>query len=243
MSRLTARLDRRLVAGALVLGASAVLLAAGLFSIIVALGDDPADLPGEGSIHEIIADTGAQSNAPGGEGQAPDVAALPPVRFSVPRLYIDAPVVALGLDEDRNPIVPDRPDQVAWYDFSAAPGAASNAVFSGHVDWRTREGDPIPGVFYRLRELEIGDTISVTLADGAQATYRVTGNVAVPYDDPNVVKAMGATSRDVMTVITCGGTWQKDWRARYGGNYSHRVIVRAERVPDLAEGNVTGGES
>ncbi len=123
----------------------------------------------------------------------------------------------------------------------AAPGQAGNAVFSGHVDWITRSGDPIPGAFYRLRELELGDSISLDLDDGTQLLYRVTGNVAVPYDDPNVLKVMGAAQKDVITLITCGGTWKKDNRDRYGGNYSHRIIVRAERVLGLAQNAAGGG--
>jgi sortase (surface protein transpeptidase) len=40
---------------------------------------------------------------------------------------------------------------------------------------------------------------------------------------------MEATTNDVITLITCGGTWQRDAESRYGGDYSHRIIVRAER--------------
>lgn len=41
---------------------------------------------------------------------------------------------------------------------------------------------------------------------------------------------MDATTSDVITLITCGGTWQRDAESRYGGDYSHRIIVRAERA-------------
>src|SRR3990170_2014364 len=114
-----------------------------------------------------------------------------------------------------------------------APGRGSNAVFSGHVDWYYW-GKPGEGVFYHLRELQIGDEITVDLADGNQVRYRVTGNVAVAYDDPDVVRVMDPTSKDVVTLITCGGTWLRDYSNPAGGNYSHRVIVRAERVSGLA---------
>jgi sortase (surface protein transpeptidase) len=80
--------------------------------------------------------------------------------------------------------------------------------------------------------MKIGDIIDVTLADGSSLRYRVTGNVATPYDDPNVVKVMNPTDRDVITVITCGGSWVSSGRSANGGNYSHRIIVRAERVVD-----------
>lgn len=209
---------------------SAALLAVGLFAIISALGNDGADLPSEGSLQEILGtSTPAASPLP----SRPPAPA--PVRFLIPRLYIDAPVATLGLDSNHNPLVPDRPDQVAWYDFSASPGQSDNAVFAGHVDWQTRRGDPIPGVFYRLRELKIGDQIAVTLADGSQLQYRVTGNVATAYNDPNVVRAMGSSSRDVITLITCGGAWVIDPSQHNGGNYTHRIIVRAERVSSAVQ--------
>jgi hypothetical protein len=44
---------------------------------------------------------------------------------------------------------PDNAWDVAWYDFSARPGAGSNAVFSGHVDYH----DVGPAVFWNLRDL------------------------------------------------------------------------------------------
>ncbi len=236
MSRMALRWDRRLAAGASILAASTAMLAFGLFSIVAALRSDGAELPHQGSIQDILAAAAPSGNGDTGSA-APGAPVIAPVRLGIPRLYIDAPVVTLGLDENRIPRVPDRPDQVAWYDFSAPPGRGSNAVFSGHVDWQTRQGDPIPGVFYRLREMEIGDVIDLALEDGTRLEYRVTGNVATPYDDPNVIKAMQPTSRDVITLITCGGTWLRDPSEKYGGNYSHRIIVRAELIKSSAPGN------
>ena len=237
------KLDRRLALGGLVLLASLALLAVGLFSIIATLTSESADLPSEGSLDDIVGDANLSAQdlaatATAGQAAPPGPA---PVRIVIPRLYIEAPVVALGLMPDNYPDVPDEPNEVAWYTFSAPPGQSSNAVFSGHVDWITSRGDPIPGVFYRLREMEIGDVIRVVLDDGTELQYRVTGNVATAYDDPNVVKVMQGTAKDVITLITCGGTWQKDYRAPYGGNYSHRVIVRAERAQGLAESGAGGG--
>jgi hypothetical protein len=50
-------------------------------------------------------------------------------RFVIPGLYIDAPsITETWTRRSRS----RRPDQVAWYDFSASPGFANNAVFSGH---------------------------------------------------------------------------------------------------------------
>jgi LPXTG-site transpeptidase (sortase) family protein len=232
MSRFLDRLDRRVMLGAIVIVASLGLLAAGIFSVVSALTDDPADLPNEGSLNDILQDSidpEDPSALPDDEGPPP----IAPVHIAIPRVHIDAPVITLGTDEQRNPLVPDTGEEVAWYTFSASPGRG-NAVLSGHVDWQTRDGNPVPGAFYRLRELQIGDTIKLSLEDGASLTYRVTGNVAAAFDDPNVLKAMGTTSKDVVTLITCGGTWFHDSSKPLGGTYTHRIVVRAERVADVA---------
>ena len=231
-------INRNLAITGLVLFASTLLLVAGLVSIIVALSDDDVDLPSEGSLEEILQEHEAAPAADSAALSEPDIPA--PTRIGIPSIGVDASIVVMGLDAENYPEVPNTGDEVAWYTFSAPPGRGSNAVFSGHVDWYYW-GQPGEGVFYHLRELEIGDEISLDLEDGTQLRYSVTGNVATAYNDPNVVEVMDPTSKDVLTLITCGGTWQKDYSNPNGGNYSHRVIVRAERVLDLASGQTAGG--
>jgi len=223
------KIDRRLTVTGLVLVASTALLLVGLVSVLVALSDDNVDLPNEGSLEEILQDGEPSSST----GQPARPTGPAPERIAIPAIGVDAAVLAMGRDSQNDPEVPDSGSDVGWYTFTAAPGRGSNAVFSGHVDWYYW-GEPGVGVFYRLRELVIGDEITVDLADGNQVRYRVTGNVAVAYDDPDIEEVMDPTSKDVVTLITCGGTWLRDYSNPNGGNYSHRVIVRAERVTGLA---------
>lgn len=220
-----------MIAGAL------VAVVVGVSAMVLALRDDGVELPDQGSLTDIVDEETDEATAP---PEAAEVTAAPPAlaptRMVIPRLYVDAPVVALGLTADNQPDVPKRPDQVAWYpSFSTAPGQSSNSVLTGHVDWQTPDKIPIPGVFYRLREMKIGDLIEITLEDGSKLEYRVRANVGVVYDDPEVLQVMQPTNKDVITLITCGGSWLKDGRQPNGGNYSHRVVVRAERVYTLAE--------
>ena len=229
------KIDRRLTVTGLVLLASTALLLVGLVSILVALGDDNVDLPNEGSLEQILSQSSPSGASEDGQPEGPA-----PRRIAIPKIGVDATVLALGRDPENNPEVPDSGRDVAWYTFSAPPGRGSNAVFSGHVDWYYW-GEPGEGVFYHLRELQIGDEITVGLEDGTQLRYRVTGNVAVAYDNPDIGRVMDPTSNDVVTLITCGGTWLRDYSNPNGGNYSHRVIVRAERVSGLAS-EQTGSE-
>jgi sortase A len=238
MRQRLAKIDRRLTIAGLVVLASSLLLIIGLVSIFTALDDDNVDLPSEGSLEEILQE---HEPAQASETPAPSEPDAPrPIRITIPGIGVDAPIVAMALDSRSYPEVPDSGSDVAWYTFSAPPGTGSNAVFSGHVDWYYW-GLPGEGVFYHLRELQIGDEISLELENGNRLRYIVTGNVGVAYDDPNVIKVMDSTSRDVITLITCGGTWLRDYSNPAGGNYSHRVIVRAERVLDLASGQAEDG--
>ncbi len=225
---------RRLALGIGIGVISAASLGVAVAVIALSAVSDDLNLPNEGSLADILEEDSPADNEGVVSVGEPEFVSVPrgplPVRVDIPGIYIDAPVITLGLGDDAIPDVPQRPDQIAWYNFSATPGQNSNAVFSGHVDWQTSRGDPIPGVFYRLRELHIGDTITVTLETDDVLEYRVTGNVATTYDDPNVVRSMDPAIRDVITLITCGGSWEYDPSKDTGGNYSHRVVVRAERV-------------
>src|SRR3989304_4280676 len=147
------KIDRRLAVTGLVLLASTALLLVGLVSILVARGDDNVDLPNEGSLEQILSESSPSGASEDGQPEGPA-----PRRIAIPKIGVDATVLALGRDPENNPGVPDSGRDVAWYTFSAPPGRGSNAVFSGHVDWYYW-GEPGEGIFYHLRELQIGDEI------------------------------------------------------------------------------------
>jgi len=229
--------DRRFRVGLVLGAASLLIMGIGLFAVVSALTDSGVKLPHQGSIEDIVG--GGAAGATIVPGHVNDNTPAPtgpkPVRIAIPRIYVDAPIVELGFEPGTaQPAVPDRGDEAAWYDFNPPPGIGFNALFSGHVDWQTPDHKPVAGVFYRLRELEIGDLITVTLEDGRTLDYRVTGNVAAQYTDPNVVKAMQPVEKDVITLMTCGGEWIPNPSEENGGNYSDRIVVRAERVADGA---------
>jgi LPXTG-site transpeptidase (sortase) family protein len=155
----------------------------------------------------------------------------PPVRIVIPAIRVDAEVIALGLDAQAVPQVPDRSNAqrpgrvVAWYDFSARPGQGSNAVFAGHVTW-----DRAPAVFWDLGKLAAGDLLRIVVQDGRQLVYQVSETFMVDPAQPDAVRVMYPTSEDMVTLITCGGTFVPDRASPLGGDYSHRVVVRARLV-------------
>ncbi len=230
--RTTLRPPRLLLAGIL-LTASLAFLASGLTGLFLARGHGP-ELKTVGG--------------PGPVGTATTTVATPPpssagiARLIISKIGVDAPVVAMGVDENGIPKVPDNPYDVVWYDWSSKPGWGSNAVFAGHFDW-TINGKPVTGVFYSLAALGLGDIVEVKLADGTDYKYSIIGNLAIPDGDPQAMDLMAATPVDMVTLITCGGVWTPDPSDPLGGRYDHRQVVRAQLIgetpaPSSGEGHI-----
>jgi LPXTG-site transpeptidase (sortase) family protein len=235
--------SRRLAIAGLTLAAAALLLWVGVYGVLLGgFGGDGGDAGDDGGA-SIVATTPTPppelSSAPG----PPSTRGAPPSnavqstassgvlagRIVIESIGVNAPVIILSLDSANFPQVPNGPNDVAWYDFGKRPGQGGNAVFSGHVSW-TVDGKAVAAVFWPMKDVKAGDVIKVALEDGVEYQYKVTMNKAVPWDDPNGVSWMYDTPDEVVTLITCGGTWVADSSQALGGNYTHRVIVRAERV-------------
>ena len=212
---------KRLLMG---VGGLALLAAAGIGGYVLLSGGDE----GEEAPPAVEATQTVDATAPPAESGPP----LNEVyRMIIEKIGVDAPVAPYGLDEQAVPLVPQGPDAaqvVAWYDFSAKPGTGSNAVFAGHVTWN---GD---AVFRNLNKLEEGDTIKLRDNQGAEVVYRVKSNVLVDPNDPESVKVMYPTDKDEATIITCGGEYFETNDPIAGGDYTGRVIIKAELV-DVTE--------
>jgi LPXTG-site transpeptidase (sortase) family protein len=157
---------------------------------------------------------------------APAAPIEPPLRDAAYRIVIDrigvnASVFTYGLDANRVPEVPLNGTDVAWYNFSAPPGTGSNAVFAGHVTWGGN------AVFYELDEVQVGDRINLRGDSGVELSYVVSDSFLVDPDDPNALSVMSPTDKDVITLITCGGSFYYTGDPVFNGDYTHRRIVRA----------------
>ena len=169
---------------------------------------------------------------------APEPDLPTPLRLVIESIAVDAPIVELGMDSEGIPYVPLNGQDVAWYNFSSKPGAGSNAVFAGHINW-----ERAPGVFSELADVQIGDTVRLISDDGSEYVYEVFANFPVDPDGDSVdadndgsPDVMEATDEDTVTLITCGGSWIPDASERFGGNYTNRTIVQARLVEStLAE--------
>jgi len=201
----------------------AALLAAGALTLFALTHEECCSDVGTATTFGTGLDSALLTPQPSPTAPLPTPVDAPIARIAIPKYEVDAPVVIRGVDANRVMETPDGPYNVAWYNFSQRPGYGSNAVFSGHVDYV----DYGPAVFWHLKDLVEGDTIEVRLTEGTVYTYRVVSRsqVAAEPTQEELAQIVGETPTEVVTLITCGGTFD-------GRQYDQRTIVRAERVYD-----------
>ena len=153
------------------------------------------------------------ARAPRGE------AAAPPARLRLPRLGIDAPVVAVTVDADGLLAVPQDSHRLGWWRGGATPGDAQGSiVIDGHVDSAISG----PGALFRLGDSRPGDDVVLTDHRGHSTTYAVVGlrryaKATLPVAD--------VFARDVeprLVLVTCGGAFDPASR-----HYADNVVAYA----------------
>jgi LPXTG-site transpeptidase (sortase) family protein len=148
--------------------------------------------------------------------RAPTVA---PERLRVPSIGVDAPVVAVGVEDDGEMEVPADVGDAGWYRHGPSPGEPGAAVIAGHVDSREQGR----GAFFDLRRLDVGARVEVTDADGNVQRFDV---VARRTYDKAGLPADALFSRDgrpQLVLITCGGDFDREARS-----YRENVVVYAQ---------------
>ncbi|HEV2636716.1 MAG TPA: sortase [Actinocrinis sp.] len=159
-----------------------------------------------------------------GDGSASSGAATPtptptpgirPVRIEIAQIHVDAPVQELGLTTTGALAVPTQVNQAGWYTGSALPGQPGPSVIAGHLD--SAEG---PAVFYGLRELKVGNEISIVLSTGTTVSYHVTGMASDLKSEFPTSAVYGPSPDGELRLITCSGSL-------VDGSYSDNLIVFA----------------
>ena len=149
------------------------------------------------------------------------VQAQQPVRLIIPALGVDAPIEAVGQDEDAQMGLPSSVATVAWYNLGPIPGETGNAVMAGHLDdVRGR-----PAVFWDLGELEAGDEIIVRFADKQERRFAVTGMESYAAEDAPLERIFGADFMRDLNLITCDGAWDAESKL-----YERRLVVYTRRI-------------
>lgn len=169
----------------------------------------PTADPGEASVP-----VSAGALPPGG------AAPVPPVKLSIPAIAVTATVNPVGVNRRTNEFeVPPSVDQVGWYRYG--PGLEANAgsvVIAGHVD----SADQGKGAFFRLRELDRGDTLTTTGSDGRDRRWRVVAREEYAKTRIPLDRYFARDGSPRLTLITCGGPFDPKTR-----HYRDNVVVTA----------------
>lgn len=140
----------------------------------------------------------------------------PPSRLRVKAIGVDTALETLHLGADGELTPPRTNEQAGWYADGTAPGDVGPAVLAGHVD--SQQG---PAVFFRLREIEAGDTIEVSRG-GRTVTFTVTSTAWYPKKAFPTDRVYGPTPDRQLRLITCGGVFDRTLRS-----YRDNLVVYA----------------
>lgn len=166
----------------------------------------------DSSISDVVQPGAAQANSdslyqPGSPliraGNAGE--SLVPLRLNIPAIGVNAFVESLGLRSNGDLATPAQHpwDDVGWYDLGPHPGDTGSAVIDGHLD---RPGG-YPAVFWRLRDIHVGDAVQVTNNGGGTLHFRVTRIAYYPPNQAPLQDIFGNQGGRYLNLITCAGDW------------------------------------
>jgi sortase (surface protein transpeptidase) len=199
-------------------------LAAGLAALVVATGCSAA---GAGGGAEPLPAASTTATA-GGVDAARDFrstrgyrATPVPVRIEIPTIGVASRLDRLGRAPDKTVEVPSRWEVAGWYAPGTRPGDPGSAVILGHVD--SKRG---PAVFFRLRELHQGDTVTIGRADGSSVRFVVQRTEQHPKARFPTDDVYYPTLTPALRLVTCGGEFDAT-----AGRYRSNLIVFATMAP------------
>jgi sortase (surface protein transpeptidase) len=152
--------------------------------------------------------------------EAPVVERSAPVAISIPAIDLATSLSRLGLNADGTVQVPNDPAKAGWFRLGPSPGQLGSSVILGHVD--SYQG---PAVFYRLRFLQAGDRVAVTLADGVVARFVVTKVAMYQKERFPARRVYASHGGSALQLVTCGGRFDTVTRS-----YQSNVVVYTSLV-------------
>ncbi|MDC0449214.1 class F sortase [bacterium] len=145
-----------------------------------------------------------------------------PVRLQVPTVGLDAQIVSVNVGPDGVMEAPEDWFVVGWYQKSGKVHQEKNMILNGHYDTNTGR----PAAFWVLKNIKVGDTVTVTDSYDRHYNYAVVDFLHVDIKDPARLSVLSdADGRSTLTLITCGGVWSPA-----DGTYTKRLVAKAELV-------------
>ena len=133
-----------------------------------------------------------------------NVAAVP-LRLIIPSVGIDAYVEQVGIQPNADMATPmlNRWEDAGWYEGGPHPGEHGSAVIDGHLD---RPGG-YPAVFWRLRQIQVGNEVLVKNKGGKTLHFRVTRIALYAPQEAPIQDIFGNGGGTYLNLITCAGDW------------------------------------
>jgi len=149
-----------------------------------------------------------------------------PVSLRIPAIGVSLRLSTLGLNPNGTVQVPGRDQAPGWFRLGPTPGQIGSAVILGHVD--DYKG---PAAFYRLRALRAGDTVDVSLGDGAVAHFAVTTVASYLKTQFPAQQVYASHGYSALQLVTCGGQFDSST-----GHYLSNVMVYTSLVATTPPG-------
>jgi|ERR1035437_1556972 LPXTG-site transpeptidase (sortase) family protein len=143
-----------------------------------------------------------------------------PTRLKIPKLNIDSSVEYVGLTSGGAMDVPQKPEDVAWYNLGPHPGELGSAVIAGHSGYKNNK----PAVFDNLYKLKKGDKVYVEDSNGNKITF-VINKISSYKENQNATDVfISNDAQSHLNLITCSGIWNAKEKT-----HSERLVVFADR--------------
>lgn len=143
-----------------------------------------------------------------------------PVRIVIPRIDVNAPVVALGVDKNGYMETPSNGQELGWYKPGVMPGQRGNAVIDGHYDTATQSA-----IFFALRTVQKGDVLFVMTQNGLVLSFTVYDIARFDAYHFPIQTVFGASTDRNLNLITCEGEYDS---LRH--TYLERLVVFTRRT-------------
>ena len=145
-----------------------------------------------------------------------------PRYIRIPKLSVFSRVMGVGVDKQGALKTPNNVFDTAWYKQSALPGQPGAMLIDGHVSsWSSH------GVFYGLKNLVPGDTMSIERGDGKVFNYEVVKTQVYDANNVDMTAAVTPVTKGTpgLNLISCDGT------VKPGTNeFNQRIVVFTKQV-------------
>lgn len=141
-----------------------------------------------------------------------------PTKLSIPSLGVRANVEPVGVRADGAMGIPEDYMNVSWYALGGKPGGEGSVVFAGHVNNSLTKA----GIFAHLSQIDLGDYITVSGAEGKAVVYKVTDIAEYPADEAPAAEIFKTDGSPKLVLITCEGDWVPEERT-----FDKRLVVTA----------------